>query len=525
MPTITIQREELEEYLAVKLESQQLRDTITRIGTDIDEFTESTIVVEIFPNRPDLLSVPGLARAINNYTNKQQAISIEVEESSHNVEIEPSVKGVRPHTRCMIVKGLKLSKSKIEQIIQLQEKLHVTFGRRRKKAAIGVYPLQHITFPIRYHAKKPEEISFTPLGSESEITAQELLTNHPTGKKYAHLLEDQSHYPLFTDAKQRILSVPPIINSAKVGEVNPQTTSVFVEVSGHETHILEQAISMLAFAFADMGGTIQSVTITDGKERITSPDLEKTQKPTDVQYILQRSGIPSRDVLTKSLLKMGLQLEDNIVSIPAYRTDFLHDVDIIEDALIGFGYENLVARVPEAYTVGAYDAEYVLEEKIREVLVGFGIQEVMTYSLHSNGVKLANPLTQEYSHLREELLASLLDVLGKNLNNSYPQLIFEIDTTFKIGETSTGVQETRSVAAIICSQQATYTEIRQILEALTRQLQLNTEIETHTDPRFIEGRCARISGDITGVIGEVHPQELAQRGIMMPAAAFEIQRK
>jgi phenylalanyl-tRNA synthetase beta chain len=68
----------------------------------------------------------------------------------------------------------------------VQEKLASTLGRGRKKAGVGVYPLEKITWPINYEGRDPAKISFTPLGATKAMTALQILETHETGKKYAH---------------------------------------------------------------------------------------------------------------------------------------------------------------------------------------------------------------------------------------------------------------------------------------------------------------------------------------------------
>ncbi len=212
MPTLTTTVAQLREYLTSKLSDEQLQDIITSLGTDIEEFGEQ-LKVEIFPDRPDLLSVPGLARAINTYVKKPFAHNYSVAPATTTVRITKDVASVRPHTRCLIARKVQLTEDRLEQLIDLQEKLHITYGRDRKKVAIGVYPLKDITLPITYTALKPQDIVFTALEMHEELPITQITEQHPTAKKYAHLLEGATRYPVFIDAKNTILSVPPLINS------------------------------------------------------------------------------------------------------------------------------------------------------------------------------------------------------------------------------------------------------------------------------------------------------------------------
>ena len=134
-------------------------------GTPVDKLTDEEISIEIFPNRPDLLSFQGFTRAILPFLEKKPIFEYKTEKSEkdYKVTIDKSVKKVRPYTICAIVKNLKFNDEKIKNIIDIQEKLHLTYGRNRKKLAIGIYPLEAIKLPIIFLAKKPEDIKFQPL--------------------------------------------------------------------------------------------------------------------------------------------------------------------------------------------------------------------------------------------------------------------------------------------------------------------------------------------------------------------------
>lgn len=521
MPTLKTSKQQLRKYLNKELSDEELKETITMLGTDIEAFSDEEVKIEVFPDRPDMLSAPGIIRAVNNFIKKPSKKAYQAKKGKAVVEVDKSVENVRAHTRCLIARNITIGEEELEELIELQEKLHVTYGRNRKKVAIGMYPLEHIKLPITYQAKKPEDIQFIPLESNKQMNAKQLLNEHPTGKKYAHLLKEHKKYPVFTDANNTVLSVPPIINSKQAGAISTSTTELFVEVSGHLPRALQGALNMIACALIDMGASIETVDVIYADNTVTSPQLQATTKEIDLKYVLERSKIPEKS-LQESLEKMGLKLEKNTVHIPAYRMDFMHDVDVIEDALIGYGYNNLPSTIPTAYTTGGYTQKTQDHDLIRSILCGLGLQEVMTYTLAATGVSLANPLTQEYSHLREEILNNLLGVLENNLSRSYPQNIYEIGPVFATNSrTETGLKETDHIAILLCSEQANYTRIRQVLEALTNTLDVNIEFSEHEDKRFISGRCAQVSGDIHGIIGEIHPQELSSRGIMQPASACE----
>ena len=235
MPTVKLNKTVFEKLVGKKLPIEKLKDRISMLGTDLEDIEGNEITVEIFPNRPDMLSEQGFARAFSSFMGIKTGLrKYKVNKSKYEVNIDKSVKDIRPYTACAVVKNLKLNDEKIREIIQIQEKLHVTLLRNRKKGAIGIYPMEEIKFPIDYLALKPREIKFQPLESKKELNGLQILQQHPTGREYAYLLEGKKLYPIFRDANKEILSMPPIINSEKTGKVSEKTKEVFIEVSGFE---------------------------------------------------------------------------------------------------------------------------------------------------------------------------------------------------------------------------------------------------------------------------------------------------
>ena len=139
MPTVNLNRKEVENLVGKKLDLAKLKDRVSMLGTDLDDITDDEIIVEIFPNRPDMLSEQGFSRALSSFIGIKPGLrDYKVKKSNDKVIIENSVKEVRPFTACAIVKNLKFDEENIKSIIQIQEKLHIGFGRNRRKAAIGI---------------------------------------------------------------------------------------------------------------------------------------------------------------------------------------------------------------------------------------------------------------------------------------------------------------------------------------------------------------------------------------------------
>jgi phenylalanyl-tRNA synthetase beta chain len=543
MTVLTLNKKQLEEKIG-KITSQ-IEGKISMFGTPVEGVTENEISVEIFPNRPDLLSLQGFARAIIAFLKKpgMKEYKANKPEKDYKVIIDKSVKKVRPFTACAIVKNLKFEDETIKEIIDIQEKLHLTFGRNRKKMAIGIYPLETIKLPIKFLAKRPEDIKFQPLEFPREINGRQILSQHPAGREYANLLKDCEVFPIFQDANNEILSMPPIINSHKTGKITENTKEIFIECSGFNLHYLKKTLNIIVCALADMGGQIFAMEIED-KTKSLSPELEPEKMSFSIDPINKTLGLNLNEKQIKELLeKMGLGYEKirNISTaiIPQYRTDILHEIDLAEEVAIAYGYENFIPEILNISTIGEEDKISVLKRKIAEVLVGFGTLEISTYHLSTKEKQFKNLAIKEFKQdmievadsktenniLRASLLANSLNILSENSDASYPQKIFEVGKIFANDDKApTGIAEKENLCISSCHEKANFTEMKQMLDCLLRMLDKTYSIEETQHPSFIPGRCGKIIIDKKdiGIIGEINPTVLKNCKIKMPVASLEI---
>ena len=539
MPTITINKKEFEKLVGKKLALDALKDRISYLGTDLESIDENEINVEVFPNRPDMLSVQGFARAFSSFIGSKKGLKeYKVKDSKEKVIIDKSVSKVRPYTACAIVKGIHYDNEKIKEVVQIQEKLHITYGRNRRKVAIGIYPFEKIKPPITFTAKKPEEIVFRPLEFPNEINARKILSQHPAGREYGHLLEGFDRFPVFIDSNNKVLSVPPIINSHETGKINENTKDVFIECSGFDFRVLQKCINIITTAMADMGGTIYSMKLHYPRKTYTTPDLKPEKMKIDMPYINKALGLALREKDIKSCLeKMGYGYANKTALIPAYRTDILHQVDFAEDIAIAYGYDNFKEEIPKVATIAEEDKFEIFKNKIADILVGLGLMETNTFNLtnkyfqtdYMNAdvkiIELANSLSSEYNILRAWVIPSLLEILKNNKHHDYPQNIFTIGTVFKKNEeTETKTEENDRLAVALCNEKSDYTRIRQVFDYLMSALGLKYELEETEHSSFIEGRVARISINQKKVayIGEISPIVLEKFDLTMPVAVFEL---
>lgn len=536
MANIKFSRKQFEKEIE-KLD-EKMQNRIAMFGTPLESFNDDEIELEIFPNRPDLLSYHGFKRSFLSFLGKKTGLKeykIKKAEKDYYVAIDKSVKEIRPYTACAIVKGLKLDDEKIKEIIDIQEKLHITIGRKRKKLAIGIYPLEKIKLPIIYKALEPDKIKFIPLEYDREMSGLEILQRHPTGKEYAHLLAGKTKFPIFIDSADNILSMPPIINSQLTGKITENTRDVFVECSGFDFEILKKCLNIIATSLAEMGGEIYQMNLNYGiGNKKISLDLTPEKMKISAENANKLLGLKLTEKEVKKFMEiMGYNYEKGIVSIPAWRVDVLHEVDLIEDIAIAYGYDNFEPSIPSISTIGEEDKKEIIKRKISSILTGLNLLELSNYHLTKKeeqtekmgfSKKESVDLTEvensktDYNVLRINLSHYLLKIFSENVDAEYPQNIFEIGTVFE------GINEKEHLAAAISP--GNFTKLKQILEYISKMISIEIELEEADEfpPYFIEGRVAEIfiKNKKIGYVGEIHPKILKNWKLKMPVAIFEI---
>ena len=266
--------------LGQKVPQETLVQRIPMIGADMHD-TEpgcEDMGVEFFPDRPDLYSVEGLARALRAFLDIEPGMKrYEIADGDVEVTVDPSVKELRPWFLCGVVRGVDIDDEFLRSMMELQEKLHITIGRKRSKLAIGIHDLNKVEPPFVYKLADPHSVRFVPLAMDEEMDLAEILERNEKGKAYAHLLDGFDRYPVILDRNGSVLSFPPIINGV-LTTVTVGKHDLFIDVTGNDRKAVKGALDIVATALAERGGRIETVIMHDGDETFRSPDLTPTKR-------------------------------------------------------------------------------------------------------------------------------------------------------------------------------------------------------------------------------------------------------
>ena len=539
MPVVTFDYNDYIDIFKYEISKEDLIERLPMIGADFDKVEGDEISIEFFPNRPDLSSVEGIARATRAFFDFEKGMKkYEVKTSDIVIEVVPSVKNIRPFVTCALIKNITMTDNLIASLMDMQEKLHFGIGRNRRKVAIGVHNFEPVLPPFTYKAVDPDSVQFVPLAKVESMTLNEILKRHEKGVDYAYLLEGFNKYPLIVDSNNNVLSFPPIINGS-LTEVTPFTTDLFIDVTGTNIKAINHTLNIVVTALAERGGKIYSTTVKYDKNSYVTPDLNPVNRTLLVSYVNRILGTKMNELeIIDSLKKMGygankLDKDKIIVKIPAWRADILHDIDLVEDVSVGYGYDKFKIDFPKALTFGRVLPYYELFKGIRNIMIGLGFNEVSTFTLSNEKdefekmglkeekrVQIENPIGEEYSCLRVSLIPSVLKILAENRHHSLPQMIFELGIVV-----DGSLKNKHHLAALKMDAKANFTESKSFVGAIMRDCGKKYSIKEKEHPAFVNGRCASVVCDNKeiGFFGELHPKTITQFGLEHPIIAFELQ--
>ena len=564
MPTITIFKQDLEGLLAGPGEArqsitiEQLEESLMLVKGELKGQNPDSGELRIElqdSNRPDLWCCEGIARQIRvkrlgslaTYkflTAKPKVLK--------RLNVAPGMEKVRPFVAACTATGYRVTQEGLAQLIQTQEKLAEMFGRKRKTVSIGIYRLAAIKFPVAYDLVKPDEVSFTPLGMDTVMTLGEMLLVHPKGLEFGGILAGQDRLPVLRDAAKQPLSFPPIINSREVGEVKVGDDALFVEVTGTDLPMVVLTLNIFAANLADRGAAIEPIDVrypcntSLGKAVVTPQDLKKSQK-LPVSMIEQALGqtLGAKEV-AKVLTAYGYEVKASgkhvTVTLPPYRQDLMHAMDVVEDVAISRGYADFLPVMPSDFTVGGLSRIEEVSDRVRALMVGMGFQEIISNILGSPQdlrdamrlegtewgqlVEVDNVMSQNFSALRQWMLPSLLRVEAASNRAFYPHRLFEAGEVAKLDLTQPlGSRTVMVLGGMIAHADAHFSEVHSCLDTLFYYVNQTYSLEPIQHPSFLAGRVGAIvsEGKQIGVIGELHPEVLERWQISVPAVAFEIE--
>lgn len=543
MPVLHVSRAALEGAIGSPVDDDTLSERLAMLGCVPEDTEGPEWSIEVFPDRPDLLSAQHLGRALRAYLEHEPGLpSYEVAEPTTELVVDGSVEDVRPVIVGGTATGLDLDDERLKGLMDLQEDLHWGLGARRRKVSVGIHDASGISPPYTYKAVDPDEVSFVPLRGAEEMTMRRMLKEIEKGIEYAHLVEGHDRWPLIVDDTGEVLSFPPIINGTRT-TLTEDTTGVFVDVTGTDERACRQVLNIVMTQLAELGASLGAVTVDSPSGTATTPDLSPSERRVELARAETLLGIAfTAEDAASALARMGhdarVEGDELLVDVGAWRADVLHPVDLIEDIAIGLGYDRFAGTQPNAVTFGEASGLETYAEQVRRTLTGMGYLECMTLTLTSREeqtsqveaedplVAVENPVSQEQAVLRRRLLPGLLTLAADNTHRDLPQRLFEVGDAVHPAEPERAPRNQRRVAGLAVASEASFTGIKSHVEALLGALEIGADETAANAPGLLDGRTAQLThretGEVLGVYGEVDPATLERFEIEVPVAGFEL---
>ncbi|KAG1752659.1 uncharacterized protein EDB91DRAFT_1343671 [Suillus paluster] len=554
MPTISVDKAELYERLGHQYTTEEFDRLCFDYGLELDEDTTEEVEaaikkglpaerpqlkIEVPANRYDLVCIEGISRALRAFLGKEDPPQYRLayppggEKDLITVTVSPETQRIRPFFACAVLRNIKFTPLSYASFIDLQDKLHQNIGRRRALVAIGTHDLDTLTPPFRYEARTPTNISFAPLGRETVHTAADLMQIYESDKhlsRYLPIIRDSDVYPIIYDAEDHVLSMPPIINSEH-SKITLETKNVFIDTTATDDTKLQIVINMVATMFSEYCAepfTIEpcKIIFPDGSTRI-SPDIAPRTITARASYINSCTSLSLTPTIIQSLLtRMTLSptLSPNdpdalIVSIPCTRPDIFHEVDVMEDAAVAYGFNNLPDIFPQTSTVAQPLPISRLTDVIRREWAMAGWVEALPFILCSHeenfafmnrpdpgslAIKIANPKTLEFQVVRTSLLPGLLKTIRENRSHALPIRVFELsDVVFKDTSRERQARNERHAGGVWCARSAGFEVVHGLLDRAMKMLEvprigrgdekpMGYYIKEGDDPAYFPGRAATI---------------------------------
>ena len=537
MPVIALSYSRLQKLVG-KVSKKQISESLPFLGLDVESEDKKLIRVEYSPNRPDYSTDFGIALGLQGLLGiKTGGIKLKIKKSNqYKINVTPSVSKIRPYVTGIIAKNGQINDDVLEQLIQMQEDLHMGIGRKRKKSSIGIHDLNRISFPLLYTATTRNH-KFIPLNSQKELSISEIITDTQTGKDYGNLLGQSSQVPIIIDSNKKTVSFPPIINAA-ITTVTTKTKNLFVEVTGINKDDAEDMLSVVATILQSAGFTLEHIQISGAKN--SSPKLQEKKMIVNPSLINQTLGLnlnTSKIIasLKKSRLDAVSRGKNIVCTIPAYRFDIFGPMDLVEEVALGYGIQNFEPTVSPSQTIGQTNPVSLQLKSLDQIMIGLGFLEALNSSLSSKRVlydmtnrdskKIISVLdskSQEHTILRDSIFPGLIENLSRNIHASYPQKIFETGSIFNLDNP---ISEKTNLAVISAHKDANFTEIKSVLQtALKIGFGIKIETKTAINPIFKNGHCANVifNKNIIGIIGEIDSKIVDNYKIRVPVVGFEI---
>ncbi|MEZ0319035.1 MAG: phenylalanine--tRNA ligase subunit beta [Pyrobaculum sp.] len=511
MPVFDVAKFDLERLTGLKYE--EVAKLLEYVKCEVEEDSGDRVRLEVTHDRPDHFSAEGLARTLKGVAGAEMGLP-RIYVSQSTVELRAEHIEERPYISMAVVRDVELDDEAIRQLIQLQEKLHETYGRSRRKVAIGFYDLSKIKPPISYR-RVSKDVEYVPLGFSRPIPIKEMYEATEQGRKYSALI-NRENPPALVDGAGQVMVVIPVLGS-ECCKVTPHTKDVLIDVTGTDLRAVHNTMSVLIYALLERSRSKIVEVVAGGNSYVHNYIRHRV----DIDEVASLIGVQlDADQFKHLLQRARMDYADGEVVAPPYRINLLSWVDVAEDVAVLLGYNQLPREAPRVLSAGRRHRVEVFTEDLRRALLSMGFAEVNNYVLTDRDVSefckvavVKNPISELYAAVRCTLVADLIKAAATLRRREIR--LFEVGEVVKEGKTR------RAAAFLISREGATLTDGLSVATTICKVHGLSCRVEPLEAPWGLPNRVAGIRGDVEGVVAEVHPDFLAKHGHLTPTVVGE----
>ncbi len=517
------------------------------LGMDIKDalgLSDDVVEFEITPNRPDCLSVIGLAR--------ESAASFDKPLSLHT----PTVKGagdgdkVENYVKVDIESNLcKRYSARVVKNIKIEPS---PMWLRMRLRASGVRPINNIVDITNYvmleYGQPMHAFDYKCLDG-SHIIVREA----NEGETFKSL-DDIDHIlksgMLVISDEKKAVALAGVMGGAN-SEIKDDTKTVVFESAsfdGPSVRVTSRALGMRTESSSRFEKGLDEEAVIPAIERACElvellgagevvdglidvyPNPKKTREiPLNADRINAFLGTKiAKDEMIRILHSLSFKVENDTVYVPSYRDDVEGMQDVAEEIARIYGYNEIeTTNVVASLTQGERTPRQAFDVKIKDTLCAMGMYEINTFSFISpkyydkinlsandqrrKSVVISNPLGEDTSVMRTTSLPSMLEVLAKNSNLKNDEaLLYEVATIYIPDEDIKNLPREPKEIALGMYGGVDFYDLKGVIEGLFASCGIKNSycVAESTDPTFHPGRCAKIyaeNGTCLGIFGEIHP--------------------
>lgn len=529
------------------------------LGQDVKDvigFNDTVIDFEITPNRPDCLSVIGLAREtsatlgrpLNLHTPKVKGdakfpldLKISVEDKKlcpyysarivSDVKLKPSPAWMRERLRAMGVRP-------INNIVDITNYVMLEYGQPLHAFDLNTISGNEINVRLAFDDEKIVTLD----GAERNLSKNDLIIADSEKPLAIAGVMGGENSGISENTKEIVFESanffgPYVRVSFKKFNLRSESSARFEK--GLDSNLCSIALDRACELVEELGAG----KVTGKVFVVDSVNKKQVKIPLDCEFINHFLNINlSREEMVEILSKIDCKVINNEVVVPSYRSDLKLKNDIAEEIARFYGYNKILSTPLKGSMNGGLSRKQKFKEKVKSTMMALGLSEIMTYSFVSpksydklliapesnlrDYIEIKNPLGEDTSVMKTVAISTMLEILSRNFNYKNQNVkLFEIAKEyFKRGEDSLANEPEKLVAGLY-GEDVDFFYVKGVVEELLNVLKIRNYDVMYCDsvPYYHPGRCAEISfnGKTLGIVGEINPLVLENYEIKKRTYAFE----